>query len=133
MSQENVEIVKAVFAAIDRGDWDAALSYAAPNCRYDTTRELNEWRGVYETPERVRRALEGFYGMWESWWIEIDEMVEVGEDTVVTRGTGYLRGREDIEVTARNNYVWTFRDGALSEFASYPEWKQALEAAGLRE
>src|SRR6188472_3807351 len=133
MSRENVEIVKARVAAIDRGDWDAALSYDAPNCRYDTTRELNEWRGVYETPERVRRALEGFYGMWESWRIEIDEMVEVGEDTVVTRGTGYLRGREDIEVTARNNYVWTFRDGALTELTSYPEWKEALEAAGLRE
>ena len=133
MSQENVEIVKAVFAAIDRGDWDAVLSYAAPTCRYDTTRELNEWRGVYETPERVRRGLEGFYGMWESWRTEIDEMVEVGEDTVVARGTGYLRGREDIEVTARNNYVLTFRDGALTELTSYPEWKEDLEAAGLRE
>ena len=133
MSQETVEIIKAVIAAFNRGDWDAALSYAAPNCRYDTTRELNEWRGVYETPERVRRALEGFYGMWESWRIEIDEMVEVGEDTVVTRETEYLRGREDIEVTARNNYVFTFRDGALTELTSYPEWKEALEAAGLRE
>jgi limonene-1,2-epoxide hydrolase len=75
MSKENVEIVKARVAAIDRGDWDAALSYAAPNCRYDTTRELNEWRGVYETHERVRRALEGFYGMWASWRSEIDEIV----------------------------------------------------------
>ena len=88
---------------------------------------------MYETPERVRRMLEGFYGMWESWRIEIDEMVEVGEDTVVTRETEYLRGREDIEVTARNNYVFTFRDGALTELTSYPEWKEALEAAGLRE
>jgi ketosteroid isomerase-like protein len=133
MSQENVEVVKAVFAAFNRGDWDAALSHAAPNCRYDTTRELNEWRGVYETPERVRRGLEGFYGMWESWRIEVEEVVHIGEDTVVTRQTGYLRGRDGIEVTARTNWVWTFRDGAISEFTSYPEWKEALEAAGLRE
>jgi hypothetical protein len=50
MSQENVEIIKAVMAAFNRGDWDAALSYAAPNFRLDTSRDLNEWRGVYETP-----------------------------------------------------------------------------------
>jgi ketosteroid isomerase-like protein len=83
MSQENVEIIKAVMAAVNRGDWDAVLNCAAANFRFDTSRDLNEWRGVYETPERVRRALEGFYGMWESWRLEIEEFVHIGEDTVV--------------------------------------------------
>jgi ABC-type amino acid transport system permease subunit len=31
MSQENVEIIKAAIAAVNRGNWDAALSYAAPD------------------------------------------------------------------------------------------------------
>jgi ketosteroid isomerase-like protein len=131
MSGENMEVVKTVIAAFNRGDWDAALSYAAPNARLDTSRELNEWRGVYETPESVRRVMEGFYGMWESWLIEIDELIEVGEETVVTRQTGYFRGRDGIEVTTRTNWVWAFHDGAVSEFTSYPEWEEALEAAGL--
>jgi len=133
MSQENVEIIKAVMAAFDRGDWDAALSYTAPDFKIDTSRDLNEWRGVYETRERVKRALEGFYEQWESWRIEVDKMVEVGEDTVVTRQTGYFRGRDGIEVTTRTNWVWIFRDGAVSEFASYNELDEALEAAGLQE
>jgi ketosteroid isomerase-like protein len=130
-AQANVEVVKAVIAAFNRGDWDAALSYAAWDFKVDTSRDLNEWRGVYETPERVRRALEGFYEPWESWRIEVDELIEVGEDTVVTRQTGYFRGRDGIEVTTRTNWVWTFRDGAGSGFASYPSWNEALEAAGL--
>jgi ketosteroid isomerase-like protein len=133
MSQENVEIIKAVMAAFNRGDWDAALSYAAPNFRLDTSRDLNEWRGVYETPERVRRALEGFYGMWESWRIEIEELVHVGEEIVVTRQAGHFRGRDGIEVTTRTNWVWTFDDDAVSEFTSYSQWDEALKAAGLRE
>src|SRR5438552_18670952 len=123
MSQENGEIVKAVMAALNRGDWDAVLNYAAPNFRFDTSRDLNEWRGVYETPERVKRALEGFYGMWESWRLEIDEFVHIGEDVVVTRQTGHLRGRAGIEVTAHTNSVWTFREGAISEFTSYNQWE----------
>ena len=132
MSQENVEIIKAAFAAVNRGDWDAALSSAAPDIWYDTSRDLNETRGIYETREGVRRAWERFFEPWESWRVEIDEFV-IGENTVVTRQTGYMRGRDGIEVTARTCAVWTFRDGAISGFTHYPELEEALEAAGLSE
>jgi ketosteroid isomerase-like protein len=133
MSQENVEIIKAAMAAFSRGDWDVALSYAAPDAKFDTSRDLNETRGIYETHEGAKRALERFYEPWESWRVEIDEFVHVGEDMVVTRQTGYLRGRDGIEVTARTCAVWTFRDGAISEFTHYNSLDEALEAAGLSE
>jgi ketosteroid isomerase-like protein len=128
MSEENVRILEGLMAAYDRGDWDAALSYAAPDCTFDTSRNSNEWRGVYEGHEDVKRMLEGFYEQWESWRTEIDEYVHVGENVVVTRQTGYLRGRDGIEVTARTSSVWTFRDGAVSAFVHYDE-DDALEAA----
>ena len=92
MSQENVEIIKAVIAAFNRGDWDAALSYGSPDIVYDTSRDLNEARGIYEGREGVRRALERFYEPWESWRVEIDEFVHVGEDMVVTRRDGLPPG-----------------------------------------
>ena len=132
MSQENVEIIRAMVAAISRGDWDAALSYVAPDVKWDISRQLNETRGIYETRERVRHVWERFAEPWESWRLELDEFVQVGEDTVVTRGTGYFRGRDGIEVPARQSGVWTFRDGSVSEFTSYDDWQEALEAAGLR-
>jgi ketosteroid isomerase-like protein len=133
MSQENVEIVRALMAAFNRGDWDTALSYAAPDVTYDVSRDLHEWRGIYEGREGVRHAWEQFHEPWESLRIVIDEFVQVGEDTVVTHATGYLRGRDGIEVTARQSGVWTLRDGAVGAFASYNESEEALEAAGLRE
>jgi ketosteroid isomerase-like protein len=133
MSQGNVEVIRAVAAAITRGDWDAALSYVAPDVKWDISRQLNELRGIYETRETVRRVWERFSEPWESWRLEVDEFVQVSEDTVVTRGTGYFRGRDGIEVKARQCGVWTFRDGAVSEFTSYDDLREALEAAGLRE
>ena len=77
MSQENVDIVRVVMAAFNRGDWDAALSYTTSDFKYDTSRHLNEWRGIYEKPESVRLVWERFFEPWESWRIEIDELVEV--------------------------------------------------------
>jgi ketosteroid isomerase-like protein len=131
MSQENVEIIEDVVAALDRGDWDAALSYAAPDVKYDGSRNLGEWRGIHEGHEDVKRAWEMFYGQWESIRTEI-EFVHIDENVVVTRATGYLRGRDGIEVTARTSAVWTFRKGAVSEVVQYDE-DDALEAAGLSE
>ena len=132
MSQENVEVIKAVVAAFNRGDWDAALSCVAPGFKIDTSRDSNEWRGVYETPESVRRGLEGFFGLWESWRIEIDEFVHISEDVIVTRQTGCFRGRDGIEVTTHTNWVWALQDGAVSEFASYHELDKALSRAWSR-
>jgi ketosteroid isomerase-like protein len=129
----NEETVRAVTAAFSRGDWDAALSYATPDFRFDTSRDLNETRGVYEGPEAARMALERFFEPWGSWRNEVNEFLYVGEDLVVTRQTGYLRGRDGIEVTARTYGVWTFRDGAVSAFTHFTERRDALEAAGLEE
>jgi ketosteroid isomerase-like protein len=129
MSDENVEIIERIVAALNRADWDAALSYTAPDVTYDGSRNLGEWRGIYEGRD-VKRAWEEFDEQWESWRTEIDEFIHVGENVVVTRQTGYLRGRDGIEVTARTSMVWTFRDGAVSQVVQYDE-DDALEAAGL--
>ena len=132
MSEENVEIIKRMTAAYNRGDWDAVLSYAAPDAKFDTSRDLNEWRGIYESRDDVKRVWEGFNGQWESWRIEIDEFVPIGENVVVTRQTGYFRGRDGIKVTAHTSSVWTFREGAVSAWVHHDE-DGALKAAGLSE
>ncbi len=84
MSQENERTNPLWVAAMNRGDWDAALSYATPDLKYDTTRDLNDTRGFYETHEDVKRTLERFYGSWESWHAEVTEFTHVDETLVVT-------------------------------------------------
>ena len=41
-----MEIIKGVWAALDRGDWDAALSYSTPDVKYYGSRNLGDWRGI---------------------------------------------------------------------------------------
>jgi ketosteroid isomerase-like protein len=132
MPQENVEIVRAAIDAWSRGDWDEAVKDAAPDIELDNTRDLGEWRGVHTTPGEVKRTWKRFTEPWESIRIEVDEVIEAG-DQVVSRQMVTFRGRAGIEVNARFSYLWTFRDGAITHLVSYPELEDALEAAGLSE
>jgi|SRR5215203_4619463 len=132
MSQENVEIVRAALAAVSRRDWDEALKDAAPDVEVDNSSNTGEWRGVHRGPDEVKRLWEKFMEPWESVRTEIDEIIEA-DNHIVTRQTGHFVGRDGIEVTARQAFCWTFRDGQLTRVLISNELTDALEAAGLRE
>jgi ketosteroid isomerase-like protein len=132
MSQENVEIARAVINALDRGDIDAALKDAAPDFVFDFSRSVGLEAGVYKL-DQMRTFFGRWVGeMWESSRFEADEFIEAG-DLVMTPVTNLLRGRDGIEVQARGAWVWTFRDGSVARVTFYPERHDALEAAGLSE
>ena len=91
MSQENVEIVKAVYDAYNREDWDAVFKDAAPGCELDFSRALGPWRGVFGL-DQIRRLTEEFRETWESTWLEPHGFIEAG-DLVVVPSTQHLKGR----------------------------------------
>jgi len=131
MSRENVEIVQATYDAYNRGDLDAALKDAAPESELDWTRAVGPQRGVYRLAQ-IRAFLVDFLEAFESTRVEPDEFIEAGDQVVVPQ-TGYLRGRDGIEVTARVALVWSIRDGAIVRVCLYQQKREALEAAGLSE
>ena len=131
MSQENVEIVKAVIEAVNRGDLDAAFQDAAPGFELDFSRAVGPWRGVFGF-DQARRVTEEIREIWESARLEPQEFIEAG-DLVVVPGTQHVKGRGGIEVVARATFVWTIRNGAIERMVMYQEKEDALEAVGLSE
>ena len=132
MSQENVEIVRALNEAINRGEMDAWFKHFAPDCEVDVSRAIGPWRGTYHGLDQARQSFEEFLEPWESFRIELDELIDAGEE-VVASGVGYFRGRDGIEVRTRTASVWTIRDGAIARMCFYQERQEALEAVGLSE
>ena len=128
MSQENVDLVRAVYDALNRGDWDAAL--VAPGFELDFSRAIGPGRGVYEGRDQLRRFLAELGEGWESVRFEPHEFIEAG-DLVVVPMTQHVKGRDGIEVSASPTMVWTIRDGAIERAVMYQEREDALEAAGL--
>src|SRR3954468_17499170 len=64
MSQENVEIVRAFYAAYNRGDLDAVLNDLAPDFTLDWSRAMGPQRGVYGA-DRVRQFFDDFAEIFE--------------------------------------------------------------------
>jgi ketosteroid isomerase-like protein len=131
MSQENVEIVKAIIDAYNREDWDAAFKDAAPGCEIDFSRAVGPWRGVFGLDQWLR-VVEEFRETWESVRMEPQEFIEAG-DLVVVPMAQHVKGRAGIEAVARATFVWTIRNGAIERFSMYQEKEDALEALGLSE
>lgn len=88
MPGENVEIVRAAIDAWSRGDWDTAFENAAPDLEFDNTRNLGEWRAARTTPAQVRRDWETFTELWESVSIEVEDVIEVGDQVVIRPRSG---------------------------------------------
>jgi ketosteroid isomerase-like protein len=131
MSQENVEIVRAVYDASNREDWEAVLKHMDPDFEFDFSRAVGPIHGVFK-PDQVRAFWDEIFGMWEAVRFELGEIVEAGEQ-VATLSTDYYRGRDGIELTIRPCFLWTFRDGRIVHICFYQKWHEALEAVGLSE
>jgi ketosteroid isomerase-like protein len=132
MSQENLEIARRVFDALNRDDLPAAMEDVAPDFVFDFSRSRGLDGGVYGRDEWLKTA-EAALGLWESVRWEVEEFIEAAGDRLVTVQTAYMRGRDDIVVPTRGAWLWLFRDGRLARVTFFQERREALEAAGLSE
>ena len=130
MSQETVEIVRAVYAAVERGDLAATESYIHPDIEFHTYINAPE-AGVYLGKEAVQRYNETLFAQFETLRIEVEELVDAGDRViVVTTQHAVPKGGEN-EIEVRMAEVWTVRDGLLAERHSYSTKDEALEAVGV--
>jgi ketosteroid isomerase-like protein len=132
MSQENIELVRAVYEAVDRGDLDTANSYLHPEIQFHTYVHAPE-AGVYRGKEAVQKYNKGLFAQFESLRIEVEELVDAGDRVVVVTTQHAVPKGGDQEIEVHLAEVWTIRDLMLAERHSYSTKDQALEAAGLEE
>ena len=131
MSEENVEIVRRISKAAQRGDWDGATR------DYDHGVILDQSRmpggGVYHGHEGVREFYGRWFGAWEDLRIESERLIDAGDQVVdINEISG--RGRSSgVAVKMRSANVWTITRGKVVSHVGYPVASDALEAAGLRE
>ena len=136
MSQENVEVVRRVYEAAARGDTPSAMALYDPDIELDASRTS---RGamtgrVVRGREAVLACLREWYEAWESVEDHLEELIDAGDDSVVSimvqRGRGRASG---VEVEDRLGTVWTIRTGKIVRAVWFPSREDALEAAGLSE
>ena len=131
MSQQNLEIVRTAYEAVNRGDLDTAVSNIAPHVEYIASGAVPGATGVFAGPEGVKAFIAGLYEEFHEARAEVTEVLDAGDQVLVSataRGRGKLSGVETMWETWQ---LWTLRDGKLVRGQGFTSREAALEAAGL--
>ena len=113
MSQENAEIMRMAYAALEKQGVEEMLAFTHPD--FEMT-----------TPASFGDAMEGVY-------LDGLEFIPAGDKVMAVKSLR-ARGRSTgIEAEQRAFLVWTLRDGLVIGLEAFPERAEALEAAGLEE
>jgi ketosteroid isomerase-like protein len=131
MSQENAEVVRAIYRFLNDGDLDAALRLVDPEFEATFQRSLN--RGTHTGRDSVRAIIEDQRAAFDRWVIEVDRLDESGDRVVALISNRVQPKGTDIEVHTRNGHVWTIRDGVAVSWRGFPDPDDALEAGGFLE
>ncbi|HEY7150923.1 MAG TPA: nuclear transport factor 2 family protein [Solirubrobacterales bacterium] len=136
MSEENVELVRKVIEAHERGDFEAVFAAYHPDIEWQLTRlpYAADFEPVYHGHEGVRTFWRTWFAAWETVSFEFEEFHDAG-DSVVAILSQRMRGRTSGLELEWNSYgqVWTIRDGKVRRVAFFMTRAEALEAAGLTE
>ena len=128
MSKENVEVVRLLWDAYARGDFDMVLALSDP---YVVMVSLEE--GPLYGQDAVRKNYERWIDAWDAPEINVEEII--GEtDQVFVRARFRARGRASgVAVDSALYEVYTLRNGKIIRVDEFSERAAALEAAGLSE
>ena len=132
MSEENVEIVRRAFAALEQGGGDAMLEFCSPEIEYRVRRDLPDAR-TYQGHDGVRELAADWQRVFEDFRLGPEELIDAGDSVV---GMMRISGRGAASgVEAGNLYaaVCELRDGRMWRISDYPTRREAFDAAGLSE
>jgi ketosteroid isomerase-like protein len=131
MSEENMEIVRRLYRAMDARDVEAAAELAHPDTEWIPDRRVGE--GPVRGRENVIRFFTDRAEMFDEFRVETERFWETDDRVLVfvrVTGRGAASGATfDIRIC----HLWTVRDRVVVRGEGYGNRDEALEAAGLSE
>ena len=120
-----------MFAAAQRGDWEAAIAPFDANVEFDASRMPDG--AVYRGTEDLFAFYARWFGAWRDLTFELERVVDLG-DRVLVMVTLRGRGRESgAEVSIVASDLYTFDEGRIVRHVGFPDPREALKAVGLEE
>ena len=134
MSQENVELVRALTDAANRIDIDAIIALLSPDVVWEETTDLPGLSGVYRGKDEVRAWTDEILDVFESAHNALDRVTELSGDRVFTENVLTARGKgSGVPTELRYWAVYWVKQGKIARRQVFWNKDEALEAAGLSE
>ena len=124
MSEENLEVVRSIYAAwlagtSARGFMDSEIEYVNPHDAVET--------GTLRGPKSFGLITDAY----DDVQVRPERFIDAGDDVVVVATlTGTSRGAR-VPIEREQGYVWTVRDGKAIRFRWFNTAPEALEAVGM--
>jgi ketosteroid isomerase-like protein len=134
MSQENVEIVRSIYAAWERGDY-SATEWLHPEIEFVMVGgpSPGTWTGLAGMAEGTHE----FLSAWENLRAEPEEYRELDGERVLVlihhRGRGKTSGLELAQMQTKNATLFHIRAGKVTRLVVYWDRERALADLGLSE
>jgi len=139
MSQENLEIVQAIYAEAAEGRFGTTLHLFHPDVEYSRSASgggsaaVVGLSGTARGVEAMVKAGLEWLQTFDRLRVQADRFVEVGDSVVVfVRHTGKAKA-SGLPIEGEFADVMTLREGRVIRFEQYRDRAEALEAAGLSE
>jgi ketosteroid isomerase-like protein len=130
MADDNIEIVKRGFEALDAGGVDAMIELLDPDFEATVPPELSVEPDTYRGHEGMRRYFAAFEGL-DQVRFEFVDAVARGEKVVATMRLRAKGTDTGIEVEQLAYQVWTIREGKAARVEAFANKTDALDAAGI--
>jgi ketosteroid isomerase-like protein len=131
MSQENVDLVRSIYAAWERGDY-SSVDWAHPEIQYVMEMDISSstWTGPNGLVEGTREWM----AVWKDMSFEAHEYRELDDERVLVlfrfSGRGKTSGLAIDQIHAMGAHIFHIRDGKVMKLVSTP-FASSSTAVGL--
>jgi ketosteroid isomerase-like protein len=130
MSEENLELVRAGFAAHNRGDLDALTQFYDEDVVFETL-----LLGTHRGNEAIRLIYEENQKVLSGYDVVPVELIDAGDQVVAVAQVSGVGSSSKIAMEDRDRFafLFTIKDGRCVREQAFRNRDEALEAAGLSE
>jgi ketosteroid isomerase-like protein len=131
MPQENVELVRSIYAAWERGDY-SSTDWAHPEIESVSADgpAPGSWKGL----AGMAKATRDFLSSWEGYRPEVDEYREFDDGRVLVLSRFHARGKKSgLELQTKGASLFHIQDGKVTRVVRYWDRERALADLGLKE
>jgi ketosteroid isomerase-like protein len=130
MSQENLELIRAGFAAHNRGDLDALTQVYDPDVVFETL-----LLGTHHGNEAIRLIYEENQKTLSGYTVDPIELIDDGDQVVAVAQVNGVGPASQIAMEDRDRFafLFTIKNGRVVREQAFRNREEALEAAGLSE
>jgi ketosteroid isomerase-like protein len=125
MSEANVAIVRGMFE-----DFEAYVGACDPDIEWDGT-NLPDGK-IVRGRDAVVDFVTGWAQMWETWEVELEEVIDAGDDRVIAFFRERGRSKAGLDVNERHSELYRLRDGKVIYRKGFSDAGEVLVEAGLR-